>query len=121
FAAMNSGLAALDRAIYGRKVAAIEITKPPLFILGHWRSGTTFLHELLIRDPEHTHFNTYQCFTPHHFVLSERWIVPRIGMFIPERRPMDNMATGWGRPFEDEFALQSLGVPTPYLSMMFPN
>jgi hypothetical protein len=42
-------------------------------------------------------------------------------MFIPERRPMDNMAAGWDRPQEDEFALQSLGLPTPYLSIMFPN
>lgn len=121
FTAMNSVLAAADRMVYGRKIDAVEITRPPLFILGHWRSGTTFLHELMIRDPEHTAFNTYQCFTPHHFVLTEELVVPRIGMFIPERRPMDNMATGWDRPFEDEFALQSLGVPTPYLSVMFPN
>ena len=121
FTIFNSVLAALDRLLYGRKVEAVKISKPPLFILGHWRAGTTFLHELLIRDPEHAFFTTYQCFTPHHFVLTEQAIVPWIGMFIPERRPMDNMATGWDRPFEDEFALQSLGVPTPYLSVMFPN
>jgi hypothetical protein len=121
FTALNSLLAAVDRVAYGRKVERVKIEKPPLFILGHWRAGTTFLHELLIRDPEHTYFTTYQCFTPHHFVLTERRLVPWIGMFIPEKRPMDNMATGWGRPFEDEFALQSLGVSTPYLSIMFPN
>ncbi len=121
FTAFNSALAAADRVFYGRQIDRVEIKKPPLFILGHWRAGTTFLHELLIRDPEHTFFTTYQCFTPHHFVLSERWIVPWIGMFIPERRPMDNMTAGWNRPFEDEFALESLGVPTPYLSIMFPN
>jgi hypothetical protein len=34
---------------------------------------------------------------------------------------MDNMAAGWSRPMEDEFALGNLGAPTPYLSMMFPN
>jgi hypothetical protein len=121
FTALNSVLAAIDRVAYGRKVEATELVAPPVFILGHWRSGTTFLHELMIRDPEHTYFTTYQCFTPHHFVLTERKVVPWIGVFVPERRPMDNMAAGWNRPMEDEFALQSLGVPTPYLSTMFPN
>lgn len=121
FTALNSVLAGVDRAVYGRQVDATELVAPPIFILGHWRSGTTFLHELMIRDPHHTYFTTYQCFTPHHFVLTERKLVPWIGVFVPERRPMDNMAAGWDRPMEDEFALQSLGVPTPYLSTMFPN
>jgi hypothetical protein len=121
FTGLNSVLAALERVFYGRQIEAAKLERPPLFILGHWRAGTTFLHELLIRDPAHTYFTTYQCFTPHHFVLSERWVLPWAGLFVPERRPMDNMAAGWDRPMEDEFALQSLGVPTPYLSVMFPN
>ncbi len=121
FAALNSVLAGLERVFYGRQIDAVRLEKEPLFILGHWRAGTTFLHELLIRDPAHTYFTTYQCFTPHHFVLSAKYVLPWADVFAPERRPMDNMAAGWNRPQEDEFALQSLGVPTPYLSMMFPN
>jgi hypothetical protein len=121
FTAMNSLLAGMERVIYGRRIDAVELAKPPLFILGHWRAGTTFLHELLIRDPEHAYPTTYQCFAPHHFVLSERLITPWTGFLVPERRPMDNMAAGWDRPMEDEFALANLGAPTPYLSMMFPN
>ncbi len=121
FTALNSALAGLDRLVYGRRVDAVELTQSPLFILGHWRAGTTFLHELLIRDPAHAYATTYQCFAPHHFVLSEKYVTPWTGFLVPERRPMDNMAAGWGRPMEDEFALANLGAPTPYLSMMFPN
>ena len=121
FTMLNSLLAAVDRAVYQRRVDAVELAEPPLFILGHWRSGTTFLHELLIRDPAHTYATTYQCFAPHHFVLSQRWVTPWSGFLLPSRRPMDNMVTGWDRPQEDEFALQNLGAPTPYLSMLFPN
>jgi hypothetical protein len=121
FSVFNSGLAALERAVYGRRIDAVELAEPPLFILGHWRAGTTFLHELMIRDPAHTYATTYQCFAPHHFVLSERFVTPWSGIFVPERRPMDNMAAGWDRPMEDEFALANLGALTPYLSMMFPN
>jgi len=121
FSIFNSFFAATDQAIYGSRVARVEIKQSPLFILGHWRSGTTFLHELLIRDPEHTFPTTYQCFVPHHFVLTERWITPWTEKLLSNRRPMDNMAAGWQRPQEDEFALGILGVPTPYLSMMFPK
>jgi hypothetical protein len=121
FTALNSLLAGLERVIYGRRIDAVKLAEPPLFILGHWRAGTTFLHELLIRDPAHTYATTYQCFAPHHFVLSEWLVTPWSGFFVPARRPMDNMAAGWDRPMEDEFALENLGVPTPYLSMMFPN
>lgn len=118
---INSLLATLDRLIYSRSVSRVEVTHAPLFILGHWRAGTTFLHELLIRDSNNTYPDTYQCFVPHHFVFTESWLAPLTSVLIPKRRPMDNMAAGWKRPQEDEFALCNLGIPTPYLSMLFPN
>ncbi|QDT00035.1 Sulfotransferase domain protein [Adhaeretor mobilis] len=118
---VNSGLALGDRACYSRKVSRVTFDKPPVFILGHWRSGTTFLHELLIRDPRHNYPTTYQCFVPHHFLLTEKLIAPCTEFLLPRRRPMDNMVAGWHRPQEDEFALQIMGVPSPYASMMFPK
>lgn len=121
FSGFNSAAAAAERLVYGRKITATELAAPPIFILGHWRAGTTFLHELLIRDPEHTYATTYQCFAPHHFVLTDKWLTSWSSFLLPSRRPMDNMAAGWQRPQEDEFALGNLGVPTPYTSMMFPE
>ncbi|MGI9427685.1 MAG: sulfotransferase family protein, partial [Bythopirellula sp.] len=58
---------------------------------------------------------------PHHFVLTDAWVTPWTEKLLPNRRPMDNMAAGWQRPQEDEFALGNLGVPTPYHSMIFPK
>lgn len=121
FSIGNSLAAILDNAVYGRRIGKVEFNEPPIFILGHWRAGTTFLHELLIRDPAHTYATTYQCFAPHHFVLTDAWLTPWTSALLPQRRPMDNMAAGWRRPQEDEFALGNLGVPTPYMSMMFPQ
>jgi hypothetical protein len=34
---------------------------------------------------------------------------------------MDNMAAGFDKPQEDEFALCNMGLPSPYLKMAFPN
>jgi hypothetical protein len=110
-----------EEAFFRHRVARTPITKPPLFILGHWRSGTTLLHELLILDPRHSFPTTYQCLEPNHFILTE-WLFSRLFFWLlPGRRPMDNMAAGWGRPQEEEFALCMLGQPSPYLTIAFPN
>lgn len=106
---------------YGRRIARTEIREAPLFILGHWRTGTTLLHELLILDPRHTYPNTYQCLEPNHFLLTEKLITKGLPFLMPSRRPMDNMAAGWDRPQEDEFALCMMGQPSPYLTVAFPN
>ena len=120
-ATFNSIFSAIQSATLSRRIAQVELAEPPLFVLGHWRSGTTMLHELLIRDPEHTYPTTYECFAPYHFLLTESWITPMTRWMLPEKRPMDNVAAGWDRPQEDEFALCSLGVPSPYLTWAFPE
>ncbi len=34
---------------YDKKIRETEIRHPPIFIIGHWRSGTTYLHNALSR------------------------------------------------------------------------
>jgi hypothetical protein len=114
-------LGGLQRLVYGRQVAHTPIQQAPVFILGHWRTGTTFLHELLILDERHNFPTTYQCMAPSHFLLTEGILTRLLYFLMPERRPMDNMAAGWDRPQEDEFALCMLGQPSPYLTIAFPN
>ncbi len=46
----NSGLHRLQQLFFGRKIRETRIKHPPIFLIGHWRSGTTHLHELMIRD-----------------------------------------------------------------------
>lgn len=118
---INSALAALQNFWLGKKIAATEITKPPVFIIGHWRSGTTYLHELMFLDERYGSPTTYQCMAAPHFLVSE-WIIPSLTFWLlPSKRPMDNMAAGWDRPQEDEFALLVLGAPTPYFRFAYPN
>lgn len=117
----NSQLWALQEVLMGRKIRETQIDQQPIFILGHWRSGTTLLHELLVLDKRHVCPDTYCCFAPNHFVLTG-WLFPRLLWFLmPSKRPMDNMKLGWYGPQEDEFAICNLGVPSPYLTIAFPN
>ncbi len=117
----HSVLSLVERAVFGRKVARTPIRDSPIFIVGHWRTGTTLLHELLALDDRHTYPTTYECLEPNHFLLTEGFFRRWAGFLMPSKRPMDNMASGWDRPQEDEFALCMLGQPSPYLTIAFPN
>ena len=59
----NSVAALMQQAIYGRRIAATKV-HPPIFIIGHWRTGTTLLHELLVQDDRFTFPTTYECLAP---------------------------------------------------------
>lgn len=118
---VNSTLRLANQAIYGRKLPSTELVDDPVFIVGHWRSGTTYLHELMSCDDRFASPSTYQCFAANHFLLSEG-VIPKLLWFVmPSKRPMDNVRVGWDAPQEDEFALCSMGLPSPYLRMAFPN
>ncbi len=121
FTPINSLLYFISEAIYRRCVEAHQIDPPPIFVIGHWRSGTTLLHDLLSADPAHGYPTTYQCFFPNHFLLTGGAVRRWFNIFLPKRRPMDNVAVGVDRPQEDEFALVNLGLKSPMVSMAWPR
>ncbi len=103
-----------------------KLRKPHCAILPSlsWDTGgaeTTYLHQLLAHDRRFVTPNTYECFVPNHFVISESWL-PRLLWFVmPSKRPMDDVRAGWFEPQEDEFALCGMGIPSPYARMAFPR
>jgi len=117
----NMALRWIQDNLHGDRVRRTELVAPPVFVIGHWRTGTTLLHELLVLDSRHTSPTTLQCFAPNHFLLTEGLLKRYLTILVPDRRPMDNMAAGWDRPQEDEFALCLLGLPSPYADLAFPN
>jgi len=119
-AAVNSLAGRLSDGRFRRALANPPPTPPPLFIVGHWRSGTTLLHELAMLDDRFCCPSTYQCFAPGHFLLTERFFTRGLNWLMPAKRPMDEVALGWDRPQEDEFALVNLGAPSPYRRIAFP-
>src|SRR6516164_2707766 len=85
---VHSALRLLQEAWLGSAIRRTRLRYPPIFIVGHWRTGTTLLHELLILDPRHTYPTTYECLEPNHFLVSERiltWLLP---FLMPSRSPM---------------------------------
>ena len=121
WAPINSLLYFVSEALYGRRADAVGLDPSPVFILGHWRSGTTLLHDLMNCDPALAAPTTYECFFPNHFLLSERAIGRLFNVFLPKKRPQDDVPVAMDRPQEDEFALSILGLGTPYNSLAFPR
>ena len=121
FATVNSSLGAIQRLSFGRAVAGVKLIDDPVFIIGHWRTGTTLLHEMLALDPRLRSPTNYECLVPHHFLLTGRWLKGWTSFTLPRTRPPDQMRVTWDSPQEDEFALCNLGVPSPYATIAFPN
>jgi hypothetical protein len=120
-AILNSILRGISNLVYSRTLAQAQSDRGIVFIIGHWRSGTTLLHELLVLDDRMAFPTTYECFAANHFLLTAGWLPKLIWFLLPAKRPMDDMAVSFDHPQEDEFALISLGAPSPLLRMAFPN
>jgi hypothetical protein len=114
----HSLLARIQRASHADKIQS-AVTAPPLFLLGFWRSGTTFLHELFCCDARFGFASTYACMNPSHFLLTEGRARQRTTQ--PALRPMDSMQFSWASPQEDEFALLALGAPSAYEALIAPS
>jgi hypothetical protein len=118
---MNSYFRRKEDRLFHKKAAETAI-QPPIFILGHWRSGTTHLHNLLARDTRRFAFaNTYQVVNPHTFLLTEETNTRRFAWMVPETRPMDAMALNFQSPQEDEFAPCLMSLRSLYLGISFPR
>jgi omega-hydroxy-beta-dihydromenaquinone-9 sulfotransferase len=114
---LNSALAQYENHVHGPAVARAEI-KPPLFILGHWRSGTTRLHNLLATDRQFAYASMFEVLNPHTFLSTERF--SKYLFIAPRTRMMDDVVLDARVPFEDEFATCGT-LRSPFLRWVFPR
>lgn len=116
----NSIFRQIEEIRFANAVRDIQV-KSPVFILGHWRSGTTHLHNLLTVDHRFGYPNNYQALFPHAFLTMEGIQRRFIGWFLPKRRPMDNIEWTMESPQEDEFALSITTLKSPCMGWAFPG
>ena len=86
---VNSTLGSIQNLVFSDRIAASTIDAPPIFILGHWRTGTTYLHELIALDDAFTAPTSldawrranswsqggWRAFFPSCFLKSGRWTI----------------------------------------------
>ena len=64
----------LEIHIYQKKITAHKIKQPPIFILGHWRSGTSHLQHILQLDPEISTSTIFRSIFADNYYLTESWL-----------------------------------------------
>ena len=118
----SSALSRAEDARFAQELAEMEVNPTPIFLLGHWRTGTTHLHNMIGRDPNHTFSTLYQVVFPDSFLTTGR-IGPRLLRgALPEQRSYDNVKQGWHEAAEDEIALMKMTNGLSFYSaLMFPD
>ncbi|MGH7134511.1 MAG: sulfotransferase family protein [Pirellulales bacterium] len=117
---MNSALGCCEDLRFGQAISRTEVA-PPLFILGHWRSGTTLLQNLFALDRRFATPTLFEVLFPHTLLTAERLLRPPLSLLVPRTRHTDNMRFGLDVPYEDEFAICTMTLCSPHLSMVFPQ
>lgn len=120
FSFLNSVYRRKEQRTYGAAVEKVAV-EAPLFILGHWRSGTTMLHNLLALDEQFAYPNLFQVSHPHSFLYREAAITKQLGEASANKRPMDNVEVTFQSPGEDEFASAIASLRSPIIGWSFPR
>ncbi len=117
----NSYFAKQEIKKYQEEVSRTKITDSPVFILGHWRSGTTLLFRLLSGDPQFAYPHVIEILNPYTFLVLQKHAQPATFDRNTWKRPMDNVEISFNSPAEEEFAISMLSLRSPILSWTFPQ
>lgn len=116
-----STLTPIQERRYQKLLADKPLEHDPLFILGHWRSGTTFVHNIFAQDEHFGHTTTYQTVFPHLMMFAQPFFKFWMNVFIPNHRPTDGMELTPDLPQEEEFALTNMMPFSYYNFWYFPK
>lgn len=113
--------ALLEKAVVGLRRKAVEPINSPVFILGHWRSGTTHLYNILSKSPRFQFVNPYQAGLPWDFLTLTKLMPTILEKSLPKGRFIDEVPVTPSSPQEDEFALANM-MPFSFLhALYFPE
>lgn len=110
-----------ERLFFNRKVKKFQLEEDPIFILGHWRSGTTLMHYLFAQDKTKGLVSNIEVYAPHFFLAFPKFTRKLIVASLPETRPMDEIKINADLPGEEEHSLGAYDKYGFFHSMIFPR
>jgi len=93
----------------------------PIFIVGHWRSGTTFLYEILCHSAQFSYVSPFAVGLPWDFLTMTQWFGRWLERSLPDDRFIDSMQVNPDSPQEDEIGLASMQSVSFYHGLYFPS
>ncbi len=118
---ITTGLSYFDELRYRSLSRNLIIKKDPIYILGHWRSGTTLLHNLLCSHKNVSYPTTYQTVFPNNLFFFRGLIKGIMQYFLPKKRLVDQVAMHVDFPQEEDFALGNEAGFSFYYWFYFPD
>ncbi len=112
-----------ERWVHHPKLEQKNIDEAPVFIIGHWRSGTTHLHNLMCQDQRAGFVDTYHSVFPEILLskYAERVFRSIMQLAMPSNRVTDFVDMHTSYPQEEEFALGNLHPYSLYYFWYFPK
>ncbi len=118
---VTTGLSYFDEMRYQSLSKNFEIKKPPIYVLGHWRSGTTFLNNLLCSFENISYPTTYQSAFPNNLFFLKGLIKRIVQFYLPEKRLVDGVKMHVDFAQEEDFALGNEAGFSFYYWFYFPK
>jgi hypothetical protein len=106
---------------YGGIVKRTKINPSPIFIVGHHRSGTTYLHNLISQDPDLGFVGTFQATAAAFSITGNKGIKEALAKDLGKKRSMDNVEASLDAPQEEEIAMANLCPYSFMHHMSFPR
>ncbi len=107
-----------ESLLFSARVRRHQPHESPVFIIGHWRSGTTNMHNHFLRDPQFASVTLLHCAIPAGF-LTQGWVARLIlNRRLPKSRPMDAVPLGVDEPMSEDFALAGLTHMSHYSTIL---
>jgi len=117
----SSIFSVLEKITYSERIDQTTLPEDPVFIVGHWRTGSTFLHQMLSLDPKLVAPSLFHVAVPESFLVSYKYHRPLFKAVVSKSRPMDNVKLGMDEPQEDEYAIYRLTRFSPLEELVFPK
>jgi hypothetical protein len=112
---------AMERVLHHRTMSLTELAGAPVFILGHWRTGSTHIHNLMSQDAQFGYLDTFGAIFTNNVAVGGGAFKALLRRISPTRRPMDDMAFAVELPQEEEFAMANISSLSYYKQYSFPK
>ncbi|MDP2891447.1 MAG: adenylyl-sulfate kinase [Bacteroidota bacterium] len=118
--------AILQFLIYSRRIEKTIIAKDPVFILGHYRSGTTYLQKLVISNKQFGFLTNYDALFPNSNLLFGKQMQHvfqiLINWFRIKNPFFNNSTVSLSEPTEeDDYLMNKASVYSAYWGLVFPK
>lgn len=114
-------ISTLERIAINGKLPSVEEMAPPVFILGHWRSGTTHLYNIMVKGGQWGFVPPVATGLPWDLFGIAKIFNPLLERALPKHRYIDKIPVNPDSPQEDEIAIANMSPLSFYHAIYFPS